>query len=225
MQLLQVCDPVFQYVCDLNRRGREGVRFNLKQVERELEDVFKEMKSQAAMTPAVAADYERVELPLMFFVDDVICRGATNIAGDWPRLAFKRKERNGDDDFFDKFLSRAMEENATQQLLVFYTCIGLGFVGKFSYDPTNGPDQLRDLTVEIEDKIRGIPEFGGGKVQPRITAEAYEYTREDDLIPPPVRPITKIVLLLVLLIIVLGIVNWLSYTYAYQDLIKALHAS
>ena len=223
MQVLDVCDPIFRYVCDLNRRGREGARFNVKQVERDLEDLFQEVRGEAAKVPAVAAEYEKVEFPLLFFVDDVIVRGSCNIAGDWPRLAFKRKRAKGDVEFFDLYLREALDANATQRLLVLYTCIGLGMTGKYNYNvDTNGPDRLQELSAEIEQKLRSAPGFGGGRPQPRITGEAYEYTREDDLIPPPVRPITKIVMLLVLLVIVLGIVNLVSYNSAYTQLLKAL---
>jgi type VI protein secretion system component VasF len=204
----------------LNQQARLGLRLDVRRVQGELEDAFAGMRRQSSGGAGLAAEYERIELPLMFFVDNIICTSTMNIADDWERLAFKRNENNGDRDFFRK-LDVAFDEGNLEQLSVYYTCLGLGFRGEWTVDE-GGPEKLRALMLKLEDRLQRLDTFPEHLEQGRLTGDAYKNVRKDMLTTPPVEPITKIVIALVGVIIVLGIMNAYVYKSESDLLVKKL---
>ena len=47
MTLLQLCDPLFKYICFLNRSARKGAPLEPAQVESEIEAILSDMHSKA----------------------------------------------------------------------------------------------------------------------------------------------------------------------------------
>lgn len=206
--LLKVCDPLFRYICALNRLGRMGGPPHAEQVKDELEGIFSKMRSQADGAPGLAEQYEKVELPLMFFADAMVKNSNLPFALDWQDLAYERNELAGDDKFFE-LLDQTLRDrspSADERLAVFYHCIGLGFTGRYTGDAT-GPEALRRTMKKIEDRIRRMMETDDR----RVTPEAYKYTNTENLYRPPSEPVTRIVLVLVALLVVLVGTNIMVY--------------
>src|SRR5690349_20375456 len=100
MKLLDLCEPLFQYICRLNRSARKGGNYELSQVQSEIKGYLAEAKSKA--TGANLTDqFEKIELSLMFYCDFMIKESALPWARDWKELAFERHEMAGDEKFFD----------------------------------------------------------------------------------------------------------------------------
>jgi type IV/VI secretion system ImpK/VasF family protein len=182
MTLLEVCEPLFQYICRLNRAGRKGASFEFASVRSEVLGLLEEAKSRAASDFKLAAQYKAVELPLIFFVDAMIAESKLPWAKKWgnDRLAFKRDELAGDEKFFD-LLDATMKDpsdEASERLTVFFTCLGLGFTGFYF----SQPEYLRQKMQDIALRIRGYVESNS---QARICPEAYERTDTRDLVEPP----------------------------------------
>jgi type VI secretion system protein ImpK len=215
MTLLELCDPLFKEICLINRSARKGAALDPAQVESDVEAILANMKSKARSNPGLADQYEKIEMPLLFFVDNVICTGNFDLANNWNRLAYKRDRVTGDTDFcdeVDKALSEPESVSANERLAVYYTCMGLGFTGDRFEDPSIRQQRM----TQIARRIRAMTEL---EDRARITPDAYTHTLQDDLVPPPVGPVWKIAIALVGLIIVLIVMNG----FLYRDEIKGLN--
>ena len=213
MTLLELCEPLFQYICILNQRANLGDHPDPEQVEADVEGLLSQMRGRAAATAGLLEQYERVEMPLIFFVDNLIFDSKLPFARDWPRLAYRRNEMAGDEKFFhmlDDELRGVKDRNASagaaERLAVYYTCLGLGFTGWHAGEP----DVLRRYMKQLEPRLRQWTDVDAGG-RGRLTREAYEHTVTDDFTEPPSRPLTRIVIALVGLIVVLFIGN--AYLY------------
>jgi type VI protein secretion system component VasF len=211
--LSELCEPLFQYICRLNRSARKGGSYELAQVQSELKHIFAEMRSHAAPNPLLLDQFEKIEIVLMFFVDFMIKESALRFAGEWKEFAFERNELAGDEKFFDMLEETLKDrsQQATERLTIFYTCLGLGFSGWY----TGQPEYLRRKMKEIAARINTGME--GGDVA-RICADAYEHVDTRDLVEPPGTKLLGIAIMLIGLIIVLFIGN----AYLYHDAATAL---
>ena len=182
MTLLELCDPIFQYICRLNRAGRKGGQVEYNTVRSEVLGLFEELRTRASSDFKLASQFKTVELPLVFFVDSLIAESKLACAKQWnkERLAFKRDELAGDEKFFD-ILDATLKDTsdeATERLAVYYTCIGLGFSGFYFSQPEYLRKKMHDMSL----RIRAYMEADS---QARICPEAYERTDTRDLIQQP----------------------------------------
>src|SRR3954452_13016010 len=130
MKLLQACEPLFQYVCRVSRSVRKRAALDVRDVRAEVKALFVELRNRCNADPALAGQYERIELPLLFFVD-FIFKTMPDFGEAWQELAFEHDppELAGDEKFFDLLDETLADRSdaATQRVAVFYTCLGLGF--------------------------------------------------------------------------------------------------
>ena len=134
MTSLELCEPLFNKVCLLNRLGRKGApQVSYDRLRAEIESLFKDVGARAETDPALRSQWAKLELPVSFFVDSMIAESRLSVAAQWHqrRLAYERKELAGDEKFFDLLDETLADpgEEATERLKVFYTCLGLGFCG------------------------------------------------------------------------------------------------
>jgi len=104
MTILEVCEPLFKKVCLLNRLGRKGGgTSDYDRLRLEIEEMFKEMERVAGNEPFLRSQWQKLEFPLIFFVDSMIAESGLPVAAQWHqhRLAYDRKELAGDEKFFD----------------------------------------------------------------------------------------------------------------------------
>ena len=207
MTLLDTCEPLFQYMCRLNRSARKGGNYELNQVLAEIKGMLAEAKSKA-LGANLAEQFDKIELPLMFFCDFMIKESALPWAREWKELAFERHEMAGDEKFFD-LLEETLKDKApgaNERLAVFYTCIGIGFTGWY----TGQPEYLRRKMKEIAARLQSAGQFADAQ---RICSDAYEKVDTRDLVEPPGTKLIGIGIALVGLVIVLFFV----YGYLYHD--------
>jgi type VI secretion system protein ImpK len=184
MTLLELCEPLFQYVCMLNRiarnAGGEGMEYAA--LRPAIDSVFDSMGQIAAQDPALNVQFEKMRMPLTFFIDSIISESALSLAPVWnrQRIAYEQAELAGDEKFFD-LLDQTLEEHsreADDRLAVFYTCLGLGFTGWY----TGQPEYLRAKMNVLAVRIKGQVE---ANAQARLCPEAYEYLDLRNLVQPP----------------------------------------
>lgn len=202
MALLVVSEPFFQYVCRLNRSARKGVQMDATAVRSELMNLFKEMENTASSDPDLFMQFEKVKMPMLFFVDFTIKESSLNFAPDWQEMARDYGEHSGDEKFFD-LLDETLAENtpaADERLTVYYVCLGLGFAGFY----VGQPEYLRRKMTEIAGRIRETMDIDDTV---RVCPEAYENVDTSNLIEAPVKKLAGIGLILVGLILVVFIVN------------------
>lgn len=240
MTLLELTEPLFQYVCRLNRLARKSGKVSSTDTplfskgaptspshlgtmdyavaRSEVKALLDEMRQKANADLRLATQYQKVELPLVFFVDSMISESNLGFAAQWNqnRLAYDRNELAGDEKFFD-LLDETLKDSgddASERLAVFYTCLGLGFTGIYFRQP----ELLRKTMLTIAPRIRHLAEMDQTA---KICPEAYDGVDTRNLVEPPS---SKMVLIgIVFLCFTLAVV--VSYFWMYRASSKTLQSS
>jgi len=183
MTILELCEPLFRKVCLLNRLGRKGGgSLDYEPLRLEIEELFSQARQVSQEDAELRLQWQKLELPLIFFVDSMISESGLALAPVWNRnrIAYERKELAGDEKFFDELDETLKDpsDEATQRLQVFYTCIGLGFAGWYA----GQPEYLRGKMLDISQRIRSAMETDKSA---RICPEAYQNVDIRDLIQAP----------------------------------------
>jgi type VI protein secretion system component VasF len=217
MTLLELCEPLFQYVCRLNRLARSGSALEMDQVRNDIKKIFEEMKAEALNIAALTSQYEKIELPLLFFVDFTIKESKLTFAYDWYELGRERNELAGDEKFFD-LLDENLEDTsdaATERLVIFYTCIGLGFTGVY----TGQPESIKRLMSKISARISGMIDADEKSF---ICPEAYKNVDTRDFVEPPSTRLVGIGITLIGLIVVWSIAYFCLLKWTLDDVSNSL---
>ena len=185
LDLVDLCEPLFQYVCMLNRIARnpggEGLEF--APLQGLIKEIFQDMAQNPGAGDRLRAQFEKVRVPLIFFVDSMIAESKLGIASQWhrSRLAYEFNELAGDEKFFD-LLDETMAEKspeADERLAIFYTCLGLGFQGWYA----GQPEYLRKKMLDLGKRIPA--RFIDTQHTARVCPEAYQHVDGRDLVEPP----------------------------------------
>ena len=211
MTLHQLCDPIFDYVCCLNRSARNGAQLDSDGVRSRFCQLLEEAQNAAADDEVLSRQYSKVKMPLIFFIDSMVCEGGWNISSSWneKRLASESNELAGDEKFFD-LLDETLADNdreATDRLSIFYACVGLGFEGWYAGQPEYLRKKMKNMAARITDQT-------GTRKGSGISPEALEGIDTRTLVQP--RDKKPLVLAIaaapVLLLLVAG--NIILYTRA-----------
>ena len=219
MNLLEYTEPLFQYVCILNRAGRKGGNVEYNTVRSKIKVLFEDLRGGAVADPRLNPQYKKMEQPLIFFVDSMICDSKLPFAAKWnqERLAYSFNELAGDEKFFDLFDETLKEQgdDATERLSVYYTCIGLGFTGWYA----GQPEYLRKKMLEVAPRIRHMLE---SDTTVRVCPEAYQNVDSRNLVEPPSSKM--IVILIIFLVFMLTTVacNIVLFQQASRQLTDSL---
>lgn len=217
MTLVEICEPLFQYVCRLNRLGRKGGRTDLGVVRGELKAIFQELRAKADAAPGMSGPYGEVEQVLVFFTDSMILNSQVRGAnGGWKPISHERGELGFEEKFWDLLEDTLKDpsEGATQRLGVFYVCIGLGFTGLY----TGQPDYIRRKMLEISSRLRGMIDADQAA---RICPESYEVVDTRNLTQPPNGSLTT---MMIILVVMVGMLLF-AYVQLFQQASKNLKRS
>jgi type VI protein secretion system component VasF len=213
MTLLELVEPLFQYVCRLNRvarksgntptggssvdtaffsKGTRAISLDYSFVRNEIKGLLEELQQKASSDFRLSSQMKKMELPLTFFVDSLIAESSLPFAAEWNqnRLAYERNELAGDEKFFDLLEEELKDqsEEASERLAVFYICLGLGFMGVHFRQP----ELLQRTMFSIAPRIR---RWLDADEMARICPDAYEGVDTRDLTEPPNRKILVISLI------------------------------
>ena len=215
MTLSELCEPLFVYLCRLNRSARKGGDLEPSRVRSEIKAVFQDIGNAASADPRLSDQYGRVELPLVFFADAIVAESELPFAAEWnkDRLAFEKNELAGDEKFFDLLDETLSDpsEQATERLMIFYTCLGLGFTGWYA-------GQTEHLQRKMLEMSARIPSLIGVDETRRICPEAYDHVDTSNLIEPPGKKLLGLGIALAGLAAVLVVVNALLFRWTSEDL-------
>lgn len=224
MTLNEVCEPLFQYVCRLNRLGRKGGRTDQGLVKGEIKAIFADMRSKAEATPGMVGPYDQIEKVLMFFTDSMILNSQCSFPGGWKPFSADPRQLGINEGaelaFEEKFWDLLEEtlrdptESATFRLSIFYECVGLGFTGLYE----GQPDYRRKKMLEISSRLRGMIDADqAGKICPT----AYEGVDTRPLHLSPARRLTGVVI--ALSVFTVGVL--VGYVYFFKSAQQRLTAS
>jgi type VI secretion system protein ImpK len=221
MTLLELTEPLFQYICMLNRIARNpgGENVSLEALRPLIVGMFADMKAQAEPDARLASQYKKMELPLIFFVDSMMAESPLSLAPQWHknRLAYERNELAGDEKFFDLLDETLAEKGseADERLEVYYACLGLGFQGWYA----GQPEYLRKKMQEVSQRIGRVLDQNQ---RAPICPEAYEHTDGRNLIERPGLKVLTIGVAFAGLCLVVLAANFFLFHTASQGLANAL---
>ena len=218
MKLLELYEDFFQYVCRLNRVARTTVHPEFTRVRADLKELLAQVVRDASSDVRLLNQVKRLELPMVFFVDNIICTSRLKFGPQWieNRLATERNELAGDERFFDLLEADLADpsEEAAERLAVYYVCLGLGFTGMYH----NQPENIRRYMEQMFPRVRQWID-----IDPRakVTEQAYQHTDTRVLTDPPSRQVALVAI--VFLFLCLGV---LSVYYAlYGSALNKLNTS
>ncbi len=196
MTLLELCEPLFQYVCQLNRMARSSGNPDYLRVRNEVKALLADQAQKANAEVKLASQYRKLELALVFFVDSMIATSKLSFAGQWHqnRLAYEQKEKAGDEKFFDLLEATLNDssEDAEERLAVFYVCLGLGFNGMYM----GQPETLRKYMNTIFPRVRHRIDYDAAA---RVCQDAYKSVDTRSFLRPPGNRIVAMVVIFVFL--------------------------
>jgi type VI protein secretion system component VasF len=222
MTLEELSEPLFQYVCKINRSVRRGAIPEQNHIHADITGIFDDMRTKAAATPGMLAQYdaEKLELPLMYFVDSTINNSSKlPYAHLWTRLAEQRYDKGRGEEAFWELLEETMKDRsreADERLKVFYTCLGLGFAGIFE----DTPDHIKRTMKDIAARLRINRDSGPGG---RIVPEAYENVIRKPLELRTDRVVLIVILAIIGMVVVLFVANMVLYRNAISNFTNALN--
>jgi len=240
MNLLELSEPIFQYVCRLNRLARKSgggpsgdtsfvaktpgsppvtvprvASLDYAVVRSEIKAMFEDFLAKSNSDMRLNVQARKVELPLLFFVDSMISDSALPFAAQWNqnRLAYERNELAGDEKFFDLLEETLKDssEDASERLAVFYNCVGLGFSGIYFRQP----EYLRKTMLTIAPRIRHLVE---ADQTAKICPDAYEGIDSRNLVQPPGSKMVLVGILFLCFILAVGITYFVLYRAASKSL-------
>ena len=219
MKLLQLYEGLFQYVCRLNRAAKTEAQPDYARVRSEVNSLLVDIQRGAATEVRLTNQVKQLELPMIFFVDNLICTSPLKFATQWAqnRLANERNELAGDERFFDFLQSDLADpgEEAKERLAVYYTCLCLGFNGMYQAQP----DQIRRYVEQIFPRIS---EWLDRDPRTKISEDAYRYTDTRFLTEPPSNKIILVVILFLFFSLSVMTVYYGLYIKAASDLTKSV---
>lgn len=174
MTLLELCEPLFQYVCRLRRAGVGGVGQSLdaSQVRTEIDELFAAMRTKADAN-RLTEDFAQAELPLMCFVDDAARGSGLPMASRWKSLVAERGAEDGIATF-NQQLDAALAESgeaAAGRVAVFLNCMALGFGSAGGEPPADVVARMSQCAARV----------GAGPQALVLSPEAEEHVNTKDL--------------------------------------------
>src|SRR5258707_6531903 len=89
MTLVELCEPLFKKICLLNRLGRKGASASAavenEKLRLEIKQLFADLEKRASAEPGLAAQWRKIELPLIFFVDSMIAEFGLIGSSKWAQ--------------------------------------------------------------------------------------------------------------------------------------------
>jgi type VI protein secretion system component VasF len=144
-----LCRPVFACLCDYWQLNEMGNPPSMEKFRGDIENALEDAKYAAAASPVLSRDYERIELPLVFFIDYMVKEGNFPFKNDWRELARNYNELSGDEKFFNLLSAALAAPDAGNTIPVFYTMLGLGFDGVYANDNKSIERTMKQCMAKI----------------------------------------------------------------------------
>ena len=219
--LVDICEPVFLYICSLNRMADKCPEIiDYEKVREDIFSIFINMKLNAVNNSDFKRQLQRVILPLKFFMDSMIYEMNLPFSEKWDmnRLAYEDKEMTGDKKFFD-VMENILEEHTLDSdecLKIMYTCIGLGFTGMYK----NKPEYIQALSQKI---LARVPELDVAK-NSDLCPEAYKNIDKRKLIVTNFFTGKKTLWIIGILALIWIVTDLVLYFAASGSLLSILHS-
>jgi type VI protein secretion system component VasF len=211
MTLLQLTEPVFQYVCRLNRLARQaggatkalgdttsflskstappapgtpvrGANLDYSVARAEIKALFEDMMAKSAADLRLSHQARKMELPLLFFVDSMISESSLAMASQWNQNRLAyERQELAGDQKFYDLLDETLAEN-NEDAAERLAVFYICIGLGFTGIYFKQPELLRKTMLSIAPRIRHLVE---NDQNARICPETYEGVDTRNLVQPP----------------------------------------
>ena len=191
--LLQLFDPMFQFVCRMHRIDREGRDLICSQVRSECEAILAEIEKNSRADAVLQRQYQKLKDVLLWYVDYWFGSSGDfrSIRSEWNRDRMGEYPDDGDvvlggdEAFFDE-LDKTMkiessDEEANERLAFFYTSIGLGFQGPYFKSIPEHEEALKGYMDKLYPRVQ---KYVDTEITSRVTPECYQHIDRRDFVAP-----------------------------------------
>ncbi len=199
MTLNEAIEPIFLYVCKLNRIANNDGEMSFNVVRSDIINLLDDARAMTSKNKILSDKFTAISRPLLMFIDFMIVDSGVNFALEWNNSPLLSEFNAVDGMDFRQCAKNALDYESDEEILRFYfTCIGLGYGG--------GNSELLDLFVGLRNKAKIYAAKDG-----RITQSAYDNIDESNFIKPLG---TKLWLIcLVFVIFMISVVASLAFMY------------
>ena len=141
--------PVLRRICEYWLFRRAGAEPSAEQALDAVSADLVAVRRRAAEDPALASLFERIEEPLVFFIDYTIKEGGFKFSEDWREMARNFGELSGDEKFFELLEKAKTAPNAGEALSVFFLLLGLGFDGMYRAENWRAVEAMQDCAKRL----------------------------------------------------------------------------
>jgi type VI protein secretion system component VasF len=169
--LEELCRPVFTGLCNYWQLNQAGYPPPAEKFREDIEASLENAKHLSMADPVLSREYERIERPLVFFIDFMVKEGSFPFNREWRELGRNYNELSGDEKFFNLLSDALRDSNAHNTIPLFYTMLGLGFEGAYAQDHNFIEKTMKEcaaqfpreldireepiVTVDVEKRIAG----------------------------------------------------------------------
>jgi type VI secretion system protein ImpK len=215
MNLLDIYEDLFQYMCRLNRASKAQPHPDYDRVRSDVLELLGSAPQKAGADVRLQNQVRALELPMIFFVDNLVCTSQLKFAPQWAdnRLAVKLKNELAGDERFFEFMEQDLKDpsdDAKERLAVYYTCLGLGFTGMYA----GSQEKLNSYVNQIYPRIS---QWMSRDPRSKLTDKAYEHTNTTMLTEPPSRMLLIVAVVFVFFALSSLVVYYGLYHQASKD--------
>ncbi|MEL6329506.1 MAG: DotU family type IV/VI secretion system protein [Planctomycetota bacterium] len=215
--LPDLCEPVFQVVCQVSYAARDGLPLDEGAVRMQLERTVGEVRQSIEAQPGGASRFENVRLPLLYFIDFHM----VSVFPGWAWMSAGESAIAPGSHMFiliDEAL-RDPSAESRERLPVLYRCLALGFTGESEGDPARIANLMRDLFARMSEKADPVDPYAD-----RVTPTAMKHTVEKTLEQPVGDLAARWLLGLVAFALAVVVIYFGAYTAFVGDMTEALRA-
>ena len=136
IQLMQIAGPVVDLLVQLRAGIKAGRDMSPDALRRTVVEGLENMESQMLSAPLLQNKVAPVKQVLVYFADEVILASGWAHAGQWRETLLEYaffKTRLGGEKFYEMIDEHQGDPEMAE---LFYTCLSLGFLGKYRINPT-----------------------------------------------------------------------------------------
>jgi type VI protein secretion system component VasF len=149
----ELCRPVLSTLCNYWQLNQAGYPPAVEKFREDITAALEDAKQNAAVDTGLSREYERIERPLVFFIDFMVKEGNFPFNRDWRELGRNYNELSGDEKFFN-LLSDALRDNKAQNTIpLFYTMLGLGFEGAYIHNHGHIEKTMKECAVHFPGEL------------------------------------------------------------------------
>ncbi len=246
--LLDLCEPLFQYICRLNRAGRlttegaraaanprgesasftkppvvagvegRGMTLDYAVVRSEVKALLEDLQHKAVGDFRLASQAKKIELPLMFFVDSLISEGRLPFASQWNQERLAY-ERN--ELAGDEAFFDVVEETLKENSEEAAERLSVLYVCMglgFTGINFRQPEYLRRTMLAIAPRIRHYLDSDAAS---KICPESYQTVDTRNLVQPPSNRLVVVGILFICFMLAVIV----SYVWMYRNASSGLEGA